>query len=249
MRKKVLAATPKPATTKEIILYYQILSVMNLNINTPIPNTTKFDMNVNVFRRLLSLSWINWNLPFFFLSMSTMVPNSCDWFVMLPIRHWTDLEILCNKHILLLYSQGIEIPDKWGCSMLRPELTRKCTKEFFALRINYLDTPSCLILVGYVTHDWCGNTVANLSCQEGSVGCWGLNDSFQVIKEEIEPACCNQVIDEMTDSISPNFDLIQTVESLAFVDQCISIIRICLWKKRFGFFLEMCHGRDDLRLI
>lgn len=54
--KNRLAARPMPATTKEIMRYYQRRSDMNLKIRTPMPRTRKFEMNVKVFLRLLSLS-------------------------------------------------------------------------------------------------------------------------------------------------------------------------------------------------
>jgi hypothetical protein len=56
MRKKMLATSPTAATTYEMILYSQILSDMSLKMMTPIPRTTKLDMKVKVFLRLLSLS-------------------------------------------------------------------------------------------------------------------------------------------------------------------------------------------------
>ncbi len=54
--KKILAARPIAATTYEMILYYQILSDMSLKMITPMPRTTKLEMKVKVFLRLLSLS-------------------------------------------------------------------------------------------------------------------------------------------------------------------------------------------------
>lgn len=42
----------------EIIAYYKGGSDITLNIIKPIPSTTKFDINVKVLRKLLSLSYI-----------------------------------------------------------------------------------------------------------------------------------------------------------------------------------------------
>ncbi len=55
--KNMLAARPMPATTNDMILYYQNLSDIRANIITPIPKTKKLDIKVNVFLKLLSLSF------------------------------------------------------------------------------------------------------------------------------------------------------------------------------------------------
>ncbi len=52
----MLAARPMPATTNDMILYYQNLSDIRANIITPIPKTKKLDIKVNVFLKLFSLS-------------------------------------------------------------------------------------------------------------------------------------------------------------------------------------------------
>ena len=51
--KNILADKPKPATIYEIILYYKGGSYINLKIIRPIPKTKKFEINVNVFLKLL----------------------------------------------------------------------------------------------------------------------------------------------------------------------------------------------------
>lgn len=49
---------PRATTMYEIIAYYKGGSDITLNIIKPIPSTTKFDINVKVLRKLLSLSYI-----------------------------------------------------------------------------------------------------------------------------------------------------------------------------------------------
>jgi len=69
VKKNKLAANPRLATTKDMILYYHNLSDMNLKIRTPIPKTTKLEINVNVFLKLLSLSYgVKKKILFFFWS-------------------------------------------------------------------------------------------------------------------------------------------------------------------------------------
>ena len=66
-KKNKLAASPSPATTNEMILYSHNLSDINLKIRTPIPNTTKLEIKVNVFLKLLSLSFDNKKITLLFL--------------------------------------------------------------------------------------------------------------------------------------------------------------------------------------
>ena len=58
-KKNILVERPSPATTYDIILYYNGGFDITLKMIKPIPRTTKFDIKVKVFLRLFSLSLIN----------------------------------------------------------------------------------------------------------------------------------------------------------------------------------------------
>lgn len=85
--------------------------------------------------------------------------------------------------------------------------------------IKHKNTPSGVILVRNITNNRSGNTITNLSRQKGCIGSRGFDDSFEVVEEEIEPAGCNQVIDEMSHAIGPYLDFVETVKTLIFIEQ------------------------------
>ncbi len=76
--KKMLVAVPIATATYEIRLISRVGSDMTLKITSAKANTVKFDMNVNVLRRLLRRSYIPNKVPSACVSTPATAPNSCD---------------------------------------------------------------------------------------------------------------------------------------------------------------------------
>ena len=219
---------------------------------TPIPNTRKLEMKVNVFLKLLSLSWIKKIVLCVFWNKLVRAPNSCDWSVKQPIQRWKDQGRWCNKHTKLLGYRVTGSPGKWGCSNWRREPDQKYTREFFDLD-NQIITPSGVVRVRNISNNWRGNTITNLSREKSRIRGWGLHHSFEVIKEKIEPACSHQVIDEMAHTIGPDHDFVETVKTLIFIEERGWGIRsssfVLLGHERMVLWELLGHQGYDLRLI
>lgn len=99
---------------------------------------------------------------------------------------------------------------------------------FFAL--GYIPcTISSLSPVGQVPHNWSGDAVSYLACQQCGRGSWGVDHSLQEEEQVVEPAGSHKVIDEVADPIAQNPYLVEVVEPilalLVVLDQgCFGIV-------------------------
>ena len=86
---------------------------------------------------------------------------------------------------------------------------------FFVLNDKEI-TPSGIILIGDISNNRRGNAIANLSRKQCGSSSLGLDDSFKIVEEKIKPTCSSEIINEMTNTISPDFNLVQIIESVLF---------------------------------
>lgn len=63
-------------------------------------------------------------------------------------------------------------------------------------------------------HCWSGQSIANLSSQEGPCCCLGHNYLLEEEEEIVEPARCDQIVDEMTHPVGPDVRPAETVVSI-----------------------------------
>ena len=64
-------------------------------------------------------------------------------------------------------------------------------------------TEARLAFVREKADKWSGEAVGDLSDQQHIGSDWSLCNAFEKVKEEVEPASYDQIIDEVTDSIRP----------------------------------------------
>lgn len=75
-------------------------------------------------------------------------------------------------------------------------------------------TKSGMDAIGEKPHSGSSQSIANLPSQQSSSCSLSHHDLLEKEEEIVEPACCNQIIDEMTNSIRPNMRLIEAIISV-----------------------------------
>ena len=80
-------------------------------------------------------------------------------------------------------------------------------------------SPSCIVLIWQITNNWSGYAITQLSCQHRISSYFSLHYSLQIIKEKVKPTCSHQIIQEVSNSISQYFYLIQIIKSVLFMNQ------------------------------
>lgn len=104
-------------------------------------------------------------------------------------------------------------------------------------------SPSCSIFIRDESDDRCSNTIAKLPWKKGCDSGICLNDSFEKVEKVIKPAGSYEIINKMSDSVGPYFDLIKVIKPVfSLWNQLLLIYRWICYNASICHFSNFSRG-------